>query len=152
MMRWVMVAVLALWVGLWAVPAAHAEISLETAKQAGLVGERPDGLIGFVVGTVPADVRAMVEQVNAQRLQRYAQVAAGNGTSVSGVQAVAGRQLIERSPAGQYVMGAGGQWVRKQQVGRLFLSPPAPSCANLLWYVSSGPWWRTDSRKEFQPW
>jgi uncharacterized protein YdbL (DUF1318 family) len=113
MTRWVMVAVLALWAGFAAIPPAYAQASLETAKQAGLVGERPDGLVGFVAGTVPDDVRALVEQVNAQRLQRYAQIAAGNGTSVSGVQAVAGRQLIERSPAGQYVMGAAGQWVRK---------------------------------------
>jgi uncharacterized protein YdbL (DUF1318 family) len=113
MKRWLMTLALALGIGL-AMPApSHAQASLETAKQSGLIGERPDGLVGFVTGTVPAEVRALVEQVNAQRLQRYSQVARTNGASVDSVQAVAGRQLIDRSPAGQYVLLDSGKWVRK---------------------------------------
>jgi uncharacterized protein YdbL (DUF1318 family) len=111
MKRWLMALALALGIGL-AMPApSHAQASLEAAKQSGLIGERPDGLV--VTGTVPAEVRALVEQVNAQRLQRYSQVARTNGASVDSVQAVAGRQLIDRSPAGQYVLLDSGKWVRK---------------------------------------
>ncbi len=106
-----MVAALALWTG--SVVPAVAQMPLDQAKQAGLVGERPDGLIGFVAGTVPADIRTLVNQVNAQRLDRYSQVARTNGTSIESVQAVAGRQLIERTPGGQYVMTASGDWRRK---------------------------------------
>lgn len=106
-----MAAALALWTGV-AAPAA-AQAPLDQAKQAGLVGERPDGLIGYVAGTVPADIRALVDRINAQRLDRYAQVARTNGTSVESVQAVAGRQLIERTPGGQYVMTGSGDWRRK---------------------------------------
>jgi len=113
MKRWLMALAFALGIGL-AMPApSHAQISLEAAKQSGLIGERSDGLVGFVAGTVPAEVRALVEQVNAQRLQRYSQVARTNGASVDSVQAVAGRQLIDRSPAGQYVLLDSGKWVRK---------------------------------------
>ncbi|HYG85785.1 MAG TPA: YdbL family protein [Azospirillum sp.] len=90
---------------------ALAQDPLAGAKQAGHVGERPDGLVGAVTGA-PAQVRALVEQVNAQRLQRYRDIAKANGTSLDSVQAVAGQQLIERTPAGQYIL-VGGRWVRK---------------------------------------
>jgi len=116
MTRWLMVLALTLGIGL-TIPApchaqAQAQASLE-AKQSGLIGERPDGLVGFVADTVPADVRAMVDQVNAQRMRRYNQVAQTNGAPVDSVQAVAGRQLIERTPAGQYILSASGRWGRK---------------------------------------
>lgn len=113
MTRWLIALALALGIGLATPAPSHAQASLEAAKQSGLIGERSDGLVGFVTGTVPADVRAMVDQVNAQRMRRYNQVAQTNGTPVDSVQAVAGRQLIDRTPAGQYVLSASGQWVRK---------------------------------------
>jgi uncharacterized protein YdbL (DUF1318 family) len=113
MTRWLMVLALALGMG-FATPApSHAQASLEAAKQSGLIGERPDGLVGFVADTVPADVRAMVDQVNAQRMRRYNQVAQTNGAPLDSVQAMAGRQLIDRTPAGQYVLSATGRWGRK---------------------------------------
>lgn len=90
---------------------AVAQDPLAGAKQAGHVGERPDGLVGAVPGA-PSQVRALVDQVNAQRLQRYRDIARSRGTSLDSVQAVAGQQLIERTPSGQYVF-AGGRWVRK---------------------------------------
>lgn len=93
-----------------ATPAA-AQDPLAGAKQAGQVGERPDGLVGVVPGA-PAAAQALAEQVNAQRLQRYRGIAASNGTSVDKVQAVAGQQLIDRTPSGQYVL-SGGRWVKK---------------------------------------
>lgn len=90
-----------------------AQQTLEEAKAAGLVGERPDGLLGAVPAQVAPDVRALVESVNAQRLERYREVARGNDTPVGQVQALAGRQLIAKTPTGQWVMTASGQWTRK---------------------------------------
>ena len=113
MIRWLMVLALALGIGLATSAPSQAQASLEAAKQSGLIGERPDGLVGFVADTVPADVRAMVDQVNAQRMRRYNQVAQTNGASLDSVQAMAGRQLINRTPAGQYVLSATGRWGRK---------------------------------------
>jgi uncharacterized protein len=113
MTRLLMILALALGIGLATSAPSYAQSSLETAKQSGLIGERPDGLVGFVAGTVPTDVRAMVDQINAQRMRRYNQVAQTNGTPIDNVQAVAGRQLMDRTPAGQYVLSASGQWVRK---------------------------------------
>ncbi|GLR78590.1 YdbL family protein [Azospirillum oryzae] len=91
---------------------ALAQDALAAAKAAGQVGERPDGLVGVVPGA-PASAQALAQQVNAQRLARYQEIAKGNGTALDKVQAVAGQQLIERTPAGQFVMTAAGQWQRK---------------------------------------
>ena len=109
MKRWIPLLALAALLG-GAAPAL-AQDPLVGAKQAGQVGERPDGLVGTMPGA-PASVQALADQVNAQRLQRYRDIAASNGTSVDKVQAVAGQQLIDRTPAGQYVF-SGGRWVRK---------------------------------------
>jgi hypothetical protein len=92
---------------------ALAQATLEEAKAVGLVGERPDGLVGLVEASASADVIALVDEVNAKRMARYAQVAAENNSTVEQVQAVAGAQLIERTPAGQFVMNAAGRWIRK---------------------------------------
>lgn len=91
---------------------ALAQDALAAAKAAGHLGERPDGLVGVVPGA-PASAQALAQQVNAQRLARYQEIAKGNGTALDKVQAVAGQQLIERTPAGQFVMTAAGQWQRK---------------------------------------
>ncbi|HYD32435.1 MAG TPA: YdbL family protein [Azospirillaceae bacterium] len=108
--RWMPILALALWAAV-AYPAAGQD-RLAQAKQAGLVGEKPDGLAGVVAGA-SADVQALVDRINAERLQRYKQVARENGTSVDKVMAVAGARLIERTPAGQYVMAPSGRWVKK---------------------------------------
>jgi uncharacterized protein YdbL (DUF1318 family) len=95
-----------------AVP-AWSQMSLDQAKAAGLVGERPDGLVGAVDGAGGTDIQALVDGVNTQRLEHYAAIAAGNNSTVEAVQAVAGAELIERTPPGQYVMDAAGTWFMK---------------------------------------
>ncbi|MBP2298507.1 YdbL family protein [Azospirillum picis] len=89
-----------------------AQDALGAAKAAGQIGERPDGLVGAVPGA-PAAAQALAEQVNAQRLARYRQIAQSNGTALDKVQAVAGQQLVERTPPGQFVLTPAGQWQRK---------------------------------------
>ncbi|MGH6719740.1 MAG: YdbL family protein [Alphaproteobacteria bacterium] len=90
-----------------------AQMSLDGAKAAGLVGERPDGLVGVVDPGAGADVVGLVDAVNRQRLAHYAEIAAANASTVEQVQAVAGAQLIERTPSGLYVMDASGRWFVK---------------------------------------
>jgi uncharacterized protein YdbL (DUF1318 family) len=87
--------------------------SLDEAKAAGQVGERIDGYVGVVDARTPGDVRAMVDQVNAERRQKYAEIAAERGASVEAVAQIAGQKLIARAPGGQYVLGADGQWRQK---------------------------------------
>ncbi|MGQ9366073.1 YdbL family protein [Azospirillum sp. A39] len=112
MIRLLSILVLALALLGGAPTAGHAQDALAAAKAAGQVGERPDGLVGALPGA-PGNVQSLVQQVNAQRLARYRQIAQGNGTSVDKVQAIAGQELIQRTPPGQFVMTPGGSWARK---------------------------------------
>jgi uncharacterized protein len=105
------IGALLLMLGLSALPAAAQ--SLDQAKAAGQVGERIDGYVGVVDANAPGDVRALVDQVNAERREKYAEIAAERGTSVQAVAQIAGQKLIERAPSGEYVLGANGQWRQK---------------------------------------
>jgi uncharacterized protein YdbL (DUF1318 family) len=105
------VAALFLALGLSAGPARAA--SLDEAEAAGLVGEKIDGFVGVVDANAPADVRAMVDRINAERLAKYADIARKQGTPTDAVAKIAGQKLIERTPKGQYVLGADGQWRKK---------------------------------------
>ncbi|MCO6439738.1 MAG: YdbL family protein [Nitrococcus mobilis] len=91
-------------------PAVLAQPSLAEAKAQGLVGERPDGLTGVVVGNPSPAIRQLVEQVNEQRLAEYRRVAQETDAPLRAVQARAGRQIIQRLPRGQYFMDAAGRW------------------------------------------
>jgi uncharacterized protein YdbL (DUF1318 family) len=95
-----------------AAPSAWAE-ALDAAKLAGQVGERPDGYLGLVSPSAPAAVKQLVDDVNAKRRAKYAEIAQQNGTAVEAVASLAGAKLIERTQAGQYVMGADGRWLKK---------------------------------------
>jgi len=95
-----------------AAPNAWAE-ELEAAKASGQVGERPDGYLGLVSASASPAVGQLVTDINAKRKAKYAEIAKQNGTAVDAVAALMGAKLIERAPAGQYVMGADGRWVKK---------------------------------------
>jgi uncharacterized protein YdbL (DUF1318 family) len=97
--------------GLFADPAFA--LSLNEAKAKGLVGERIDGFVGVVVADPPADVRELVDQVNSQRRQKYDEVAKQRGVPLDAVAKITGETQLERTPSGQYVLGADGQWRRK---------------------------------------
>jgi uncharacterized protein YdbL (DUF1318 family) len=108
-MRALPIAFLAL--GLLAAP-ARAD-PLDQAKAAGEVGEKIDGFLGVVDANASADVRAMVDRINAERQAKYAAIAKKQGTPTDAVAKIAGQKLIERAPAGQYVLGPDGQWRKK---------------------------------------
>jgi uncharacterized protein len=97
--------------GLFATQALAA--SLDQAKAAGQVGERIDGYLGVVDANAPADVRALVDQINAERQAKYKEIADKQGAPVAAVGQIAGKKLLERTPAGEYILGADGQWRQK---------------------------------------
>jgi uncharacterized protein YdbL (DUF1318 family) len=86
---------------------------LEDAKAAGLLGERIDGYLGLVDSGAPAEVKRLVEQINAERQAKYAEIAEAQGVPAKAVAQIAGEKLINRAGSGEYVMGADGQWRQK---------------------------------------
>ena len=84
---------------------------LDDAKAAGLIGERTDGYVGAV--TDDASIKALIDEINAGRKAKYEEIAAKRGAPVEAVAGIAGKKLIERAPAGEYVMGSNGTWQQK---------------------------------------
>ncbi len=94
-------------------PAVTLALTLDEAKAAGWVGERPDGYVGLVRSDAPPGTRDLVNRINAERRANYAAIAARTGTTAEKVGLVAGQKLINATPRGQYVMTQSGQWVAK---------------------------------------
>ena len=93
--------------------AAHAD-SLDAARAAGLVGERPDGYVAAVNPNPPADVQKLVDDINAQRRKVYEQLAGQKGVPVEEVGALAAEKTIsQKLQPGWYYMNSSGQWVQK---------------------------------------
>jgi hypothetical protein len=107
----VRIAAILITLGLFALPVAAQ--SLDAAKAAGQIGERIDGYVGVVDASAPGDIKRLVDEVNAGREAKYAEIAAERGTSVQAVAQIAGQKLIERAARGEYVMGADGRWRQK---------------------------------------
>ena len=91
-------------------PAGAQEVGLERARTAGWVGELPNGYLG--VRQERAGVADLVDRVNAQRRQRYRELALTHGVPVAAIERQAGTQLIGRLAAGEYYL-EDDRWVRR---------------------------------------
>ena len=76
----------------------------------GTLGETDNGYVAMVRDDPGA--KAIADQVNARRRQRYQEIAAQRGVDVTAVEALAGKQLIDRAASGEFVR-VGGGWMRK---------------------------------------
>jgi uncharacterized protein len=85
-------------------------ISLDDAKNQGLVGEDSSGYLGLVVQN--AEARAVVNDINAKRKAQYLKLAKKNNLSLSQVEALAAAKTIEKTQSGHYVE-VNGNWVKK---------------------------------------
>lgn len=103
-----------------AAPAAAQTPVLDAARQAGAVGERFDGYMGYAVAP-SATLRSQVETVNIRRRALYSNLAARKGVSPQEVGITAGCQLLARVAVGQAYMLSDGVW-RRRAVGH-----PAPT-------------------------
>ena len=85
---------------------------VEDDKAAGLIGEQPDGYLGAVVGNPPANIAALIRDINAKRMAAYADIATKNGTSVEAVGAVTAQKLYNEAKPGTFLL-VNGSWVKK---------------------------------------
>ena len=88
-------------------------LTLQEAKNAGLVGEQRNGYVGLVMESAPAEVMALARDVNNQRRELYQQIARQNSLTVEQVAALAFEKAVEATPTGQYLQDASGAWVKK---------------------------------------
>ena len=99
----VLALVLALAAPAWTSP-------LNDAKAAGTLGEQMDGYVGLVTNDASADVRALADEVNRKRRAHYAKIAKNRKADPAAVAAQAGKKLVSKAPAGQWVQTAKGDW------------------------------------------
>jgi len=85
---------------------------LDDAKRAGQVGEQADGYVGVVPGA-PASARALADRINAERAERYGEIAAKTNASPAAVAALAGQKLIARAAPGEWIRDADGKWQQR---------------------------------------
>ena len=103
-----------------AAPSAAQTPAIEAARQAGAVGERYDGYMGYAAAP-SAMLRSQVETINIRRRALYSNLAARKGVSPQEVGITAGCQLLARVAVGQAYMLNDGVW-RRRTAGQ-----PAPT-------------------------
>lgn len=81
----------------------------------GRVGEQPNGLVALVDPRLQTPgLTAMIERVNAERMEEYKKIAEANGADIEQVQRLAGKELIRKLKPGSYYKTEAGDWMRKQ--------------------------------------
>ena len=90
---------------------------LAAAMVAGCVGERWDGLVARrPASACPPDLESLLAAENHDRTRLFATIVAQNGmpaTDLARVQAGFARRNRERAPAGTWIQGEAGDWLRK---------------------------------------
>lgn len=86
-------------------------LSLDTAREQGLVGETLSGYIA--ARQQDAETQALVKQINAGRARQYQQLAEQNNLTTAEVASIAGQKLVTRAKPGEFVRGINGQWLQK---------------------------------------
>ena len=88
-------------------------LDLREAKAQGLVGERNDGYVGYVVKPASAEVKAIVKDVNNKRKAKFASTASNNNITIEQVAARFYERAVSQTRAGHYYQDASGRWVKK---------------------------------------
>ena len=91
---------------------ASDKATVDAAKASGAVGEQADGYLG-IVSSADGAVSAAVADINRARGDVYAQTAAKTGVTRDAAGQATGEQLIEKTPAGQFIKPLGGGWTKK---------------------------------------
>ncbi len=86
-------------------------ISLDKAKQQGLVGEMANGYLGIVVTSPEAS--NLVKKVNTKREELYLNIARRNKLTMAQVTTLAGEKAIEKTSAGHFIKNVSGNWIKK---------------------------------------
>jgi hypothetical protein len=93
-------------------PAAAQPAALALAIQAGQVGERYDGYMGFVVPPSP-EVRRQVQAVNLRRRNLYIELAGRRNVNPEVVGIATACQLLRQLSPGEAYLLADGKWRRR---------------------------------------
>ncbi|RMG41174.1 MAG: DUF1318 domain-containing protein [Candidatus Dadabacteria bacterium] len=96
-------------------PLSASALTLDQAKASGLVGETPTGYLAVVHPPAGKDLKALVNEINKKRKEKYRQIAKKNGTDLKVVEKLAAEKAIKKTKPGHYYMTPDGKWVKKKR-------------------------------------
>ena len=88
---------------------AQRDPAYEAARSQGLIGEKPDGYLGFVTSPSPA-IKALVEDINIKRKAFYIKKAAEKSATPQDFAFTTGCDAIARTQAGEKYQSPDGVW------------------------------------------
>lgn len=92
---------------------ASAKTIVDQAKKQRLVGERIDGYLGLVMGSVSPEVQSAVNEINIRRKSLYTKLARDQGVEIAVISRLTGEKLIAKAMPGEKIMGDDGVWRTK---------------------------------------
>lgn len=92
--------------------AAHA-LTLQQAKQQGLIGEANNGYVASVQPTPSPSLRTLIDTVNQRRQQGYLHISKTNNLTLDNVSSMAQKKAVKKTLPGHYFQTKTGDWVKK---------------------------------------
>lgn len=86
---------------------------LNSAKSNGWLGERMDGYLGLVDDGAPEQAKVLMQEINAKRRAKYAEIATSRGVSVDAVGRIAAKKVFDAAPDGTFFWDDSGSWKQK---------------------------------------
>ncbi|GJL63925.1 MAG: hypothetical protein NPIRA04_25790 [Nitrospirales bacterium] len=87
--------------------------TLDEAKSQGFLGETVSGYLALVTPTAPQEMKALMNEVNQKRKDKYQEIAKRNKTTLKAVETLAGKTALSKTEPGHYVQLPNGQWQKK---------------------------------------
>lgn len=103
---------------------AQRDPAYQAAREAGQVGEQPDGYLGHATAPTP-EIRALVLDLNIKRKDAYTRSAAETGSTVEQFAFTTGCNLILRTKPGEKYQAPDGRWLTRGS-GPPILDPRCP--------------------------
>jgi uncharacterized protein YdbL (DUF1318 family) len=88
-------------------------IDIDSAKSQGLVGEANNGYLAAVETPASAEVRALIQEVNAKRRAEFENTAKSTGATVAQVAYRFYELAVQRTKPGHYYQDTNGRWNKK---------------------------------------
>ena len=88
-------------------------LTLQQAKQQGLIGEANNGYVASVQSQPTAKVKQLVDDTNQKRKLGYQQISQQNNISIEEVTALGRTKAKQKTLPGYYFQTKAGEWIQK---------------------------------------
>ncbi len=88
-------------------------LTLQQAKQQGLIGEANTGYVASVQSAPTAKVKQLVDDTNQKRKLGYQQISQQNNMSIEEVTALGRAKAKQKTLPGYYFQTKAGEWIKK---------------------------------------